>query len=60
MDRRSSRTDPFRQPWLDPVDDLRERFGRLSPSFSLREVAAWTGLWLLVSVAVVGFLELFV
>lgn len=51
---------PFRGPWPDPVDDLRQRFGRLPPSLSLREIAVWTGLCLLAMGAVVGLLELFV
>lgn len=60
MDRPTPWTEPFRQRWGDPVEDLRRRFDRLPPSFSVREVAAWTGLFLLVMGAVVVVLELFV
>jgi len=60
MDRWPSWTEPFRGRWGEPVEDLRQRFDRLPPSFSAREVAAWTGLFLLVMGAVVVVLELFV
>lgn len=50
--------EPFRQRWPDPVEDLRVRFDRLSPSLSVREVVAWTGLYLLVMGVVVVALEL--
>ena len=59
MGRRTSWSDPFRGGWPDPVEDLRRRFDRLPPSFSVREVVAWTGLYLLLMGAVVVALELF-
>ena len=52
--------EPFRGGWPEPVEDLRRRFDRLPPSFSVREVAAWTGGFLLVMGAVVVGLELLV
>lgn len=50
--------EPFRQSWPDPVDDFRERFGLLAPSFTPREVAVATALFLLVMLGVVVLLEL--
>lgn len=60
MGRRTSTEAPFRERWLKPTADLRQRFDRLPPSLSLREVALLTVLCLLVMAAVVGGLELYV
>lgn len=50
--------EPFRQGWPDPIDDLRGRFGLLTPSFSPREVAVVTALFVLIMLGVVVVLEL--
>lgn len=50
----------FQQDWPDPVDDLRGRFGLITPDFSPREVAMATTLFLLVMLGVVFVLELHV
>lgn len=60
MDRRTTTGAPFRERWLEPGEDLRQRFGRLQPSLSLREVAVLTGLCLLAIGVVVVALELYV
>lgn len=52
-----AREETFREGWPDPADDLRDRFGRLLPSFSTQEVAALLGRFLVVMVAVVAALE---
>lgn len=49
--------EPFRERWPEPADDLRDRFGRLLPSFSSRELATLLGRFLVVMVAVVVALE---
>ena len=59
MGGRTAWTEPFRGGWPEPVEDFRERFDPLPPSFSVREVAAWTGIFVLVMVAVVVALELY-
>ena len=51
--------EPFRGGWPEPVEDLRRRFDRLPPSLSVREVATWTGVYVLLMGAVVVALELF-
>ena len=58
MDRGRPWTEPFRERWPEPVEDLRRRFDRLPPSFSAREVAAWAGLYLLLTGAAVAAIEL--
>lgn len=52
--------EPFQQNWSEPVDDIRQRFGRLEPSFSPRDVGVWTGVFLVCMTIVVGILEIFV
>ncbi|HKJ59765.1 MAG TPA: hypothetical protein VKA37_11075 [Halobacteriales archaeon] len=50
---------PFQQTWSEPVDDVKQRFGPMVPSFLLREVALMMGLFLLTMISIVGVLELY-
>lgn len=51
---------PFRQSRPEATEDVRQRFGPLPPSVSLREVAMMTGLFVLLMSAVVAAIELYV